>query len=85
MQQWPVRSQVKEGAQLLLPGITAFPTLLRPRSVGSVRLQSNNPADPPLIDPNVFDVDEDMEGMVEALHIVRKVDTGRMLLRLSSK
>ena len=79
-----MRFQLKEGAQLLMPGITAIPTLIRPRSVGSVRLQTNNPADPPLIDPNVFDVDEDVEEMVEALQIVRKVHMCRRILLSSS-
>ena len=75
VQQLPLRFALREGdgAQLLLPGITAIPTLVRPRSVGSLRLQSNNPGDPPLIDPNVFAVPADLDDMLSALHLVRTV------------
>ncbi|GBN22385.1 hypothetical protein AVEN_226187-1, partial [Araneus ventricosus] len=38
--------------------------LLHPKSRGTVRLQSTNPYDPPLIDPNYLDDPSDIEAIV---------------------
>ncbi|GBL80370.1 hypothetical protein AVEN_244581-1, partial [Araneus ventricosus] len=38
--------------------------LLHPKSRGTVRLQSSDPYDPPLIDPNYFDDPSDIDNVV---------------------
>lgn len=45
-------------------GISCHVCLLRPKSTGRVSLQDSNPASPPLIDPNYFEHEEDIEQMV---------------------
>ncbi|KAK3103873.1 hypothetical protein FSP39_022571 [Pinctada imbricata] len=42
-------------------GFTVLPALLRPRSTGSITLQSTDPFDPPLIDPQYFTQKEDID------------------------
>ncbi|XP_055934671.1 glucose dehydrogenase [FAD, quinone]-like [Argiope bruennichi] len=46
---------------------TFFPCYLRPKSKGTVRLHSANPKDFPLIDPNLFQVEEDLDRLVEVM------------------
>ncbi|PTP93841.1 GMC family oxidoreductase [Vibrio splendidus] len=46
-------------------GFTSHVTLLRPKSNGSVTLNSNDPYDPPKIDPAFFSHPEDMEIMIK--------------------
>ena len=46
-------------------GITIFPTLLHPRSKGTIRLRSANPNDMPLINPNYLAEDSDAKILVE--------------------
>jgi choline dehydrogenase-like flavoprotein len=54
-------------AKLKNSGVTLNATIMRPRSRGTVRLKSANPADHPLIDPNfwgdAYDRDINMKGM----------------------
>jgi choline dehydrogenase len=54
-------------------GYTIAFTALHPRSRGSVRLTSADPAAAPLIDPNYFGDDRDMVAMLTALGIARKI------------
>ena len=42
-----------------------LPSLLHPYSRGTVTLQSTDPYDPPLIDPNYFEDPRDVHDMVE--------------------
>lgn len=42
-------------------------SLLHPRSRGTVTLQSSDPYDPPLIDPNYFEDPRDVDDMVEGI------------------
>lgn len=44
---------------------TVLPILLRPKSKGSIRLQSDDPFDPPLIDPNYLDHPDDVKTMLK--------------------
>ena len=44
-------------------GFSCHVCLLRPKSVGTVKIASTNPDDDPLIDPNYLSDDEDMEVM----------------------
>lgn len=46
-----------------------LPMLLRPKSVGSIRLRSRNPFDYPYIYPNYFENDMDMKTLVEGVKI----------------
>lgn len=49
-------------------GFTLFPVLLHPRSKGTIRLRSNNPEDPPLINPNYLAEDVDIKILAEGLN-----------------
>lgn len=46
-----------------------YPVLLRPKSVGYIKLRSNNPNDPPIIDPKYLTHPDDIHSMVEAMKI----------------
>ena len=46
-------------------GFSCHVCLLRPKSVGTVKITSKNPDDDPLIDPNYLSNDEDMEVMIK--------------------
>ena len=46
-------------------GISCHVCLLRPPSVGTVTLNSSNPLDPPLINPNFLSKNEDMKKMLQ--------------------
>jgi choline dehydrogenase-like flavoprotein len=52
---------------------TIAPSLLRPRSEGSVRLRSADPADPPAIHLNFLSTREEMESMVAAVRLAREI------------
>ena len=54
-------------------GVTFFPILLRPKSVGSIRLVSSDYKDYPLIDPQYLKDPEDVKTLVEALKIVKTI------------
>lgn len=47
------------------PMLICFVQQLHPKSRGTVTLQSSNPYDPPLIDPNYLDDPQDVEDLVE--------------------
>ena len=47
--------------------------LLRPKSRGSVTLESADPASPPRIDPKFYDAPDDLEVMVKAFKITRRI------------
>jgi hypothetical protein len=48
---------------------TLLPILLHPKSRGTIRLQSSDPFDPPLIDPNYFDHQDDIKEYLRGLKI----------------
>lgn len=54
-------------------GITINTCNLRPKSIGSVTLQSLNPLDPPAIDPNFLDEDYDWDISMEGFEWGRKI------------
>jgi len=56
-------------------GINFLPTLLLPKSVGTVRLRSNNPLDPPIVDPRYLtDKDGyDRKVLVESIKECRRI------------
>jgi len=54
-------------------GFTVNSTFLRPRSRGSLRLRSSNPADEPLIDPNYLADAYDREMALKSVRLIREV------------
>lgn len=54
-------------------GFSCHVCLLRPRSKGELRLRNTNPQDAPLIDPNFFGDPQDLEDMVTAFKMTRKL------------
>jgi len=50
-----------------------MPTLIRPESSGTVRLASRDPRGDPIIDPQYFTEDGDIEPLVEGVKLVREI------------
>ena len=46
-------------------GFSCHVCLLRPKSIGTVKINSKDPNDAPLIDPNYLSNDEDMKTMIK--------------------
>lgn len=46
-----------------------YPVMLRPKSVGFVKLRSSNPYDHPIIDPKYFSHPDDIRTMVDAMKV----------------
>lgn len=66
---------VVKGGQEQIPGFgfTVNSTFLRPRSRGSIKLRSSNPADEPIIDPNYLDDPYDRQMAIKSVRIIREV------------
>jgi choline dehydrogenase-like flavoprotein len=60
-------------AKLRNPGVTLNSAFLRPRSRGTVRLASADPAASPLIDPNYWEDPYDRQMSIEGLKIAREI------------
>ncbi|TAF64673.1 MAG: FAD-dependent oxidoreductase [Cytophagales bacterium] len=54
-------------------GFTILPTLLKPKSRGTVSLQSANPYHAPVIQPNFLSADEDMQTLLKAFEVGKKL------------
>uniref|UniRef100_A0A2C9JQW5 Glucose-methanol-choline oxidoreductase N-terminal domain-containing protein n=1 Tax=Biomphalaria glabrata TaxID=6526 RepID=A0A2C9JQW5_BIOGL len=54
-------------------GFTFWPMLMRPESRGILKLRSTNPKDDPVIIPNYYTKSKDVETMLRAIHICKKV------------
>jgi choline dehydrogenase-like flavoprotein len=54
-------------------GLSCHVCLLRPKSRGFVALQGPDASMPPLIDPKFFDDSDDLEGMVKAFRLTRRI------------
>jgi len=52
-------------------GFTVSVVLLHPQSRGRVLLRSSNPLDPPIVQPNYFEREEDIEALQEGLALAR--------------
>lgn len=48
-----------------------FPVLLRPKSKGTIALQSADPFDPPVIDPRYLEHTEDVKTLLKGMEIRR--------------
>ena len=67
-------SGIEAGVEKLKnPGVTLNSAYLRPRSRGTVRLNSADPADHPLIDPNYWADFHDRAMSIKGLRIARKI------------
>ncbi|XP_029679514.1 uncharacterized protein LOC115245361 [Formica exsecta] len=53
--------------------LTPVPVLLKPKSIGELRLRSKDPADPVRIFANYYSVQEDVETMLKSLDVVKKM------------
>ncbi|CAB0019311.1 unnamed protein product [Nesidiocoris tenuis] len=49
--------------------LTISPSLIRPKTRGSIRLRNTNPTEPPIINPNYFDHPDDIKVLVEGIKI----------------
>ncbi|CAG0883877.1 unnamed protein product [Darwinula stevensoni] len=64
---------------------TAFPTLLRPKSHGVIKLRSRNPHDYPLIYPNYLTNPDDVARLVEGMKLVVVMSETKAFKRYGSK
>jgi choline dehydrogenase len=58
-------------------GFAISPVALYPRSRGRITLASADPYAAPLIDPNLLSAPEDLEPLIRAIHIIRRVFQSR--------
>ncbi len=55
------------------PAMMAVPNVSRPKSRGSIRLASRDPQMPPRIYPHLLDHEDDMQRLISACKIIRKI------------
>ncbi len=67
------RKLLVRGKKVAKPGIQIDINQERPKSLGTVRLRSSNPAEYPLIDPNYFSHPSDVAELVKGVHAMREV------------
>ncbi len=65
-------------------GLSINPAILDPKSRGTVRLRSQNPADPILFDPKFLSAPEDIAAFVRGIKVVRKIGGQPSLKRLGA-
>ena len=69
-----VRIGIEKGVEAMPQGgVTLNSCYLRPRSRGTVRLQSDDPADAPLIDPNYLQDPRDREMSIRGLKLTQEI------------
>ena len=66
-------------------GISCHVCLLRPKSSGRVGLYDNNPDSPPLIDPNYFEHEEDLQQMVDGYKAAQRLMSAPALASFITK
>ena len=71
---WIFKFEEKYFKSILDPvqGLNTFaigPTLVRPKSVGEIRLRDDNPSSPPVIDPRYLEHPDDVKALQEGLII----------------
>nr|XP_042909545.1 glucose dehydrogenase [FAD, quinone] [Parasteatoda tepidariorum] len=59
--------------------------ILQPKSRGTVKLQSSNAYDPPLIDPNYFDESQDLNDVIEGMKTCQKILASRAMRKIRAK
>ena len=65
-------------------GFSCHVCLLRPKSVGTVKIPSKNPDDDPLIDPNYLSNDEDMEVMIKGYRKMMEIMNTKPLAQFNN-
>jgi len=50
-----------------------LPTLLHPKSIGEIRIASNDPLEKPIIDPHYLEHPDDVQLLVNGVKLVRKI------------
>ncbi|MCT7377365.1 GMC family oxidoreductase [Chelativorans salis] len=79
-------SGIEAGVEKLKnPGVTLNSAFLRPRSRGTVRLKSADPADTPLIDPNYWSDPYDREMAFRGLRLARDIMRQKALERFVAR
>lgn len=71
--QWLGRKMLVRGRKVARPGIQIDINQQRPRSLGTVRLASNDPRDYPLIDPNYYADRRDIDEVIAGVKVMREV------------
>ncbi|XP_076472845.1 glucose dehydrogenase [FAD, quinone]-like isoform X3 [Babylonia areolata] len=66
-------------------GMTCAPTLLRPASVGTIRLQSPRPHHPPLIDPRYLHRDQDLDPLLYGIRQCQRLLTTPSMRALDAR
>lgn len=66
-------------------GYSCHITLLRPESVGEVKLKSSNPEDPLLIDPKFFDDERDMQVLLKGAQKMQSILEGKPFASVRQK
>ncbi|GAB6024792.1 hypothetical protein CHUAL_014267 [Chamberlinius hualienensis] len=58
---------------------------VNPKSRGTVKLQSNDPAKPPIIDPNYFSDEDDVKGLIEGVKTAFKMGNSKAFASIGAK
>lgn len=61
------------------PALTIMPTLIYPKSRGTVRLASADPAAPPVIDPGYLSEPDDARLLLDGIELVREIMANRII------
>ena len=67
------RSMLVRGRKVARPGIQIDINQERPKSLGTLKLNSSNPKEYPLIDPNYFSDPKDLEELVKGVSVMREI------------
>lgn len=66
-------------------GFSCHVCVLRPKSIGSVGLQSANPSAPPRIDPNFLSHDDDVQNLLKGVRMTREIIAQAPMARFGLK
>ena len=67
------RKFLVRGKKVAKPGVQIDINLERPKSLGKIRLNSSNPLDYPIIDPNYLNNKKDLDDLVKGVKVVKKI------------
>ena len=67
------RKLLVRGKKVAKPGVQIDINLERPKSLGRIRLNSSNPLDYPIIDPNYLNNKKDLDDLVKGVKVVKKL------------
>lgn len=62
-----------------------LPMLLHPKSKGSLKLKSKNPIDKPILNPNYFDNEQDLETLVAGIKEIIRVASSKQFNSINAK